>query len=171
MKKTSKLKNIREKNKTNKNRKITMKGGYNQPFLYTHTAPPYNYVDNIGSVGSPIPASGYNSFTNLITKGGSKRKREKKRKSESERKYKSERYFTIYSRRRSNTREYINSPTNTFNIKNHTTIITDSNIHDFVQKYINNKNDLPPEMQSISINDWHVDIVTNMKELFTPLKI
>ncbi len=44
------------------------------------------------------------------------------------------------------------------------TKITDNNIHNLVQKYINDKDSLPEDMQKISI--WDVSRVTNMSKLF-----
>lgn len=74
IKKTSKRKTLQGKNK-----KTTMKGGYSQPFLYVHTAPPYNYVDNIGTVSQPIPGPGYSTLTNLSSKGGNRKSNKNKK--------------------------------------------------------------------------------------------
>ncbi len=42
-------------------------------------------------------------------------------------------------------------------------IITNTTIHDFVKKYINNERHLlPPELQSIDIGQWDVSNVTDM---------
>ena len=46
------------------------------------------------------------------------------------------------------------------------TIISDRNIHDLVNKYIDDKSSLPPDLQNVHIGDWDVSNVTNMRSLF-----
>ena len=50
------------------------------------------------------------------------------------------------------------------------TTITDDNIRKFVDN-INDKSSLPDDLQEIPIGKWDVSQVTNMENLFTPLKI
>ena len=46
------------------------------------------------------------------------------------------------------------------------TVITDANIHELVQHYINGSDDIPDDLVDIPIGDWDVSNVTNMKDLF-----
>ena len=46
------------------------------------------------------------------------------------------------------------------------TIITNENIHDLLQTYINDKSSLPPDLANILIGDWDVSNVTDMSDLF-----
>ena len=46
------------------------------------------------------------------------------------------------------------------------TLISDRNIHDLVNKYIENKSQLPADLQNVHINDWDVRNVTDMRRLF-----
>jgi surface protein len=44
--------------------------------------------------------------------------------------------------------------------------INDSNIHEFVKNYVNNKDLLPDGLKNIPIGEWDVSEVTNMEKLF-----
>ena len=46
------------------------------------------------------------------------------------------------------------------------TVITDANIHELVQQYIDGSDDFPDDLVGIPIGDWDVSNVTNMKDLF-----
>ena len=46
------------------------------------------------------------------------------------------------------------------------TVITDPNIRDLVEQYINGSDDFPENLVDIPIGDWDVSRVTNMEELF-----
>jgi hypothetical protein len=65
--------NKSQTNRKKTQKKRTQKGGYERTFMYVHKVPPMDYKDNIGSVGAPIPASGYNAH--IATRGGSNRAR------------------------------------------------------------------------------------------------
>lgn len=65
-----------KRRKTQKNR--AQMGGYERTAMFVHKAPELNYKDNMGSVGSPVPASGYNSH--IATRGGRKNNLRKSRK-------------------------------------------------------------------------------------------
>ena len=46
------------------------------------------------------------------------------------------------------------------------TEINNSNIHNFVNLYLNSKKDLPLDLKTKAIGNWVVTLVTNMEELF-----
>ena len=46
------------------------------------------------------------------------------------------------------------------------TIITNTNIYHLVEKYINDKSQLPSDLANIPIGDWDVSNVTDMEQLF-----
>jgi hypothetical protein len=70
--------NKSQTNRKKTQKKRTQKGGYERTFMYVHKVPPMDYKDNIGNIGAPIPASGYNSH--IATRGGKRARKTGKNK-------------------------------------------------------------------------------------------